>query len=158
MMMNMQETMYKKIRNQEVRYQALLKAKDLTIEAQGKLVKAIQTRHKAIEKQLRGYSDGDLYAIHENPKQINAFNTLINYRDRALLEARKSEQAKINMLTGDENERNNTNRRSRVKNSANNVATEGATSLYHNDGNQTTIIINGGSTSGDTDPHEENES
>ena len=48
MMMNLQETMHKEMCSQEIRYQALLKAKDVKIEAQGKLVKAIQTRHNII--------------------------------------------------------------------------------------------------------------
>ena len=41
MMMNIQETLYTELRNQEVRYQALLMAKDGKIEALNKLMKAI---------------------------------------------------------------------------------------------------------------------
>ena len=106
MMMKMQEMMHKELMNPEVWYQELLKAKNIQIEAQGKLVKAIQTKHNVIEKQLRGYSDGDLYSIHESQRQLNTVNIINYHAGHVLREAEKSEQAKISTLTVGEKEEN----------------------------------------------------
>ena len=123
------------------RYQEFLKGKDIKIWAQGKLISEIQKRHNIIEKQLRCYSEGKLYTISKNHKQLKATNRLNNDAKRVLRDAQIKEDAVVKTLIFKEN-----------VNTPDNM-TDGASSLPPKDNNRNgssvSITITENSTSGE---------
>ena len=108
MPINLQETMHKESIAQEKQNQALLRAKDIKIYAQSNLIGAIQKRLSAIEKQLRGYSQGDLYSIAENHRQLLTLNKATNDAEKTMMNAQKREEAVIKVLTVNDTAENST--------------------------------------------------